>query len=156
MFSTSFTNIGNGRKTLPSDQTTYLHKRFFAQMHLSCNMAGFLSIYSQFILILTLIAQPVKCSDEQAIFRKSVQKYLENHVIERRHANTELECVLYCLRNASCTSINYKISSSSKGLCELNNRSLRQTLDVAETMVHNPEFNYLHISEKVRQLTYEL
>lgn len=111
-------------------------------------MAGFLSIYSQFILILT-IAQHVKCSDEQAVFRKSVQKYLENHVIERRHANTEFECGLYCLRNASCTSINYKISGSSKGLCELNNRSLRQTFDGAETMVHNPEFNYLYISEKV-------
>ena len=120
-------------------------------MHFACNnMVGSLSIFA-FILILT-IRQPIKCSDdEQALFRKSVQKYLENHVIETTHADTELECCMYCLTNASCASVNYKISGISKGLCELNNRTLQQTSDIAGAITHNPEFNHLYLIEKVRE-----
>lgn len=112
-------------------------------------MVGSLSIYA-FILILT-ITRPVKCSDEQAFFRRSVQKYLENHVIKTTHAETELECSMYCLTNTSCASVNYKISGISKGLCELNNRTLQLTSDVAGAMTYNPEFNHLYIIEKVSE-----
>ena len=111
------------------------------------NMASFLSIWA-----LIFIAKLVICLGEQAVFRKSAQKYLENHVIETRHANTEMECSLYCLKNASCASVNYKISGIEKGLCELNNKTFEQISDYAGTMKDDPEFNHIYIIRKVQRL----
>ena len=107
------------------------------------SMAAFLSIWALIFILQT--SKLVKCLDRQAVFRKSGQKYLENHVVETKHADTDLECRMYCLRNTLCASVNYKISVIDKGLCELNNK----TCDVAEAMTHNPEFNHFYIIEKV-------
>ena len=107
------------------------------------NMAAFLSIWTLFFILQT--SKLVKRLDKQAVFRKSGQKYLENHVIETKHAYTDLECRMYCLRNTLCASVNYKISGIDKGLCELNNKAS----DVAEAMTHNLEFNHFSIIEKV-------
>ena len=47
---------------------------------------------------------------EQVTFLKSEQKYLANHVIETKQADSELKCGYYCAKNKSCTSINYQTS----------------------------------------------
>lgn len=121
----------------------YLYVCLKNVLAVSHNMAAFLSIWALIVILKT--TKLVKCLDKQAVFRKSGQKYLKNHVIETRHANTDLECRMYCLRNTLCASVNYKFSGIDKGLCELNNK----TSDGAGVMAHNPEFNHFYIIEKV-------
>jgi hypothetical protein len=68
----------------------------------------------------------------------------------RKKTGTERECGIYCVRDGSCESVNYKISGISKGLCELNSKTLQEaSADDQET---NPEFNHLHVIKKDRKL----
>ena len=85
----------------------------------------------------------------QAFFRKIQQKHLENHVIETKQTNDELECVMHCVDDGSCTSVNHRTSGIGKDLCELNNSTLVDTPD-ANRRIHNSEFNHLYIVKKVR------
>ena len=87
-------------------------------------------------------------ASEQAIFKKSEQKYLADHVIEKKQANGEVECGLHCIADKSCTSVNYKTSGIGKGRCELNNRTAEETSDIHDK-IHHPEFNYIAVIERV-------
>ncbi|XP_028417794.1 uncharacterized protein LOC114542445 isoform X1 [Dendronephthya gigantea] len=93
---------------------------------------------------------------QQAIFRRYEKRLLANHVIERKQADSELECGLHCVGHESCASVNYKTSGIGKGLCELNKRKTQETSDVDEQT--NPEFNHLAVdsslsSSPTKQLT---
>ena len=101
-------------------------------------------------LVLFWIAttQPGGLACEQVTFLKSEQKYLKNHVMETRQADSELKCGFYCAKNKSCKSINYKTSGVGKGLCELNNKTIEETSDV-DDKIDNPEFNHLAVIERV-------
>ncbi len=108
------------------------------------------------LLVITLsiskITQPGECLVKQAVFRRNEKKYLANHVLETRQAETELECGMHCVGHGSCTSVNYKTSGNGKGLCELNKKTLREISD-ADGSMHNPEFNHLYIIQiAVRKL----
>jgi hypothetical protein len=92
-----------------------------------------------------------KCSIKQAFFLIKEQKYLANHVIETKQAESELQCSMHCVGVGSCVSINYKTSGIGKGLCELNNKTLQEISDTDENM-QNHEFNHLYIMKKVRTL----
>lgn len=81
---------------------------------------------------------------EQAIFRKSEQKYFPNHVMQTKETNSELECGLHCVAEKSCTSVNYKTRGMGKGRCELNNKTVEKTADF-DNKIHHPEFNHLAI-----------
>ena len=84
----------------------------------------------------------------QAVFRREEQKYLANHVITTKQAETEFECGLHRVADGSCLSVNYKISGVNKGRCELNNRTLQETSEGDQETNH--EFNHLYVFEKVR------
>jgi hypothetical protein len=90
-----------------------------------------------------------ECSIKQAFFLIKEQKYLENHVIETKQAESELQCSMHCVGVGSCVSVNYKTSGIGKGLCQLNNKTLQEISDTDENM-HNPDFNHLYIIKKVR------
>ena len=79
---------------------------------------------------------------------------MANQVIEIKQAKTELQCVMHCLGERSCASVNYKTSGIDKGLCELNSKTLQETSD-AGGRIHNPEFNHIYIFKKVK-IIYEL
>ena len=79
-------------------------------------------------------------------FLRIEQKYLSNHVIKIKQADSELECGIYCVADGSCASVNYKISGIGKGRCELNNRTLQEASD-KET--YNPEFTHLAVVKRV-------
>ena len=96
------------------------------------------------ILIISQIPEPGQCSKKQAKFHLNKSKYLANHVIETRQAETELECGIHCLGHGSCVSVNYKTSGIDKGLCELNNKALEEITDHDER-VDNPDFSHLYI-----------
>jgi hypothetical protein len=112
-------------------------------------MAVLFSI-SALIFMLTRTPQG-NCSIKQAFFRIKEQKYLANHVIETKQAESELQCGIHCVGDGSCTSVNYKTSGIGKGLCELNSKTLQEISNPDDNM-HNPEFNHLHIVKKVRIL----
>jgi hypothetical protein len=95
--------------------------------------------------------QKGECSIKQAFFRIDKQKYLANHVIETKQAESELQCGMNCVGVGSCTSVNYKTSGIGKGLCELNSKTLQEISDPDENM-HNPEFSHLYIIKKVRKI----
>ena len=112
-------------------------------------MAVLFSI-SALIFTITKIAQG-ECSIKQAFFRIKEQKYLANHVIETKQAESELQCGTRCVGDGSCTSVNYKTSGIGKGLCELNSKTLQEISNPDENM-HNIEFNHLYIIKNVRIL----
>ena len=89
-----------------------------------------------------------------SLFRRRVQKYLANHVIEAQQARSERECALYCVRDMSCASVNYrhrecKASGMGKGLCEQNNKTFLLTSEPDWRI--NPQFNHLDIIKEVKE-----
>ena len=92
---------------------------------------------------------------EQVRFLKSEQKYLVNHVMETKQADSELKCVFYCAKNKSCTSINYQTFGDDKGQCELNNKTIDESSDV-DDKIHDPEFNHLAVIERVSTIRHAI
>ena len=113
-------------------------------------MANLLKILIAFIFVSQMAQSGSECS-MQAFFRVYENKYLANHGIEKKKADSELECSLYCLRHGSCASINYKTSGIGKGRCELNRKKTQETSHVDDEK--NPEFNHL-VLIPVRYLFY--
>ena len=109
-------------------------------------MAFFLEVIA--LLFISKVLVPGEClTIRQAFFHKHEQRYLKNSIIDGKQAGDELECVMYCVEDESCVSVNFQISGMLKGLCELNNSSLTGTSDTC-----NPEFNHLYIVKKVRKM----
>ena len=100
------------------------------------------------IFITTEVPQEGVCT-EQVFFLRNEKKYLANHVIETKQAESELECGLHCVADGSCASVNYKTSGIGKGRCELNCKTLGESSD-DET--HDPEFTYLAVTERVSRI----
>ena len=102
-----------------------------------------------FVFVWIATTQPGKSlACERVTYQISKQKYLANHVIETKQAESEMECGLHCVKNKLCTSVNYQISGIGKGRCELNNKTVQETSDVVEK-IHHPEFNHLTVIERV-------
>ena len=102
-----------------------------------------------FIFFWIAVTQPGESwASDQVIFERNEQKYLANHAIETKQADSEVECGLYCIADKSCTSVNYKISGIGKGRCELNDQTTEETFDV-DDKIHHPEFNHLAVNERV-------
>ena len=84
---------------------------------------------------------------KQVVFRKNKQKYLANHVIETKQAQSDFQCGLLCALHGSCASVNYKTSGIGEGRCELNSKTHQDiTDDNKETSL---EFNHLVIIKPV-------
>jgi hypothetical protein len=86
-----------------------------------------------------------RCVDE-AVFRKIKGKYLPNCVFKTLETRNELHCTSYCSRDGSCVSVNFKICGKDQGICELNNRTMKEVNDGQ----NNPEFSYHEIVTRVR------
>ena len=95
---------------------------------------------------LFLVFVLAECS-KQAFFRIHKQKYLADHVIETKQAESDFQCGLLCARHGSCASVNYKTSGIGKGRCELNSKTNQEITDNDETRNH--EFNHLVIIKPV-------
>ena len=52
------------------------------------------------ITLISKITQPGECLIRQAVFRRNEEKYLANHVLQTRQAETELECCMHCVGHA--------------------------------------------------------
>ena len=113
-------------------------------------MAVVLSVF--LLIFISRIFQPGECLVVQAFFRKIEDKYLANHVIETKHAESELECSMHCVAHGSCKSVNYKTSGIGKGRCELSSKTLQDTFD-DDGRRSDSEFNYFYVIKKVRGQT---
>ena len=102
-------------------------------------------------MIISQIPQPGECSNEQDYLSIIIGRYLANHVIETRQAETEFECGLHCVRHGSCVSVNYKTSGIGKGLCEFNSKTLRDIADHEKSVkvVNNQDFSHLYVIKMV-------
>ena len=100
------------------------------------------------LVFVSKIPQQGLCA-EQAFFLRYKQKYLANHVIETKQADSELECGIHCVAFGSCVSVNYKTSGIGKGRCELNNKTLQETSD---EKTHNPESTHLAVVKRVSRI----
>ena len=86
---------------------------------------------------------------QQALFLRHEKKYLANHVIETKQADSELQCGMHCVADGSCASVNYKTSGIGKGRCELNNKRLQEASDEG---THKPEFTHLAVVKRVSKI----
>ena len=102
------------------------------------------------LIFISVMPQQGKCLTVQAFFRKQDGKYLANHPIETKYAETELVCSRRCVGHESCVSVNYKTSGIGKGRCELNSKTLQDTSYDQESS-SNPEFKHIFIIKKVRK-----
>jgi hypothetical protein len=105
------------------------------------------------MFIISQISQLIEGSIGQTNFHINKRKYLANHVIETRQAETEFECGLHCVQHGSCVSVNYKTAGIGKGLCELNNITMQEVAgnaDKSVNVVRDPDFNHLYMIKLVR------
>ena len=67
-----------------------------------------------------------KVESRSANFIRRENKRLKGYVVKTFESPSFLSCSQLCLRNASCTSTNFKVSSkkSGKGICELNKHEI--------------------------------
>ena len=64
----------------------------------------------------------VLSTERTALFFAQHDVILKGHVIEKKHLNSILSCVHFCLAFSGCVSFNYKRvdAQSTRGCCELN------------------------------------
>ena len=79
-------------------------------------MRNMLLILLQFWFIFQSIS-----ATKQAVFLRKTGQFLADSEITRRHAESEVECSVYCTIHKRCVSVNYKVSGPDQGLCQLNN-----------------------------------
>ena len=89
-------------------------------------------------------------STEQAFFLRNDGKYLANHVIETKQADSEFDCTIHCVAHGSCASVNYKTAGIDKGRCELNDKTLQEIPDEG---TYDPEFTHLDVVHEVSKIT---
>jgi len=85
-----------------------------------------------FLIFLLFQAFAVFCAEENlstirsSYFAMRENKKLKGYVVKRLDSPSLLSCNQQCMRNAWCTSTNYKISSKKdgKGTCELNKHDI--------------------------------
>ena len=84
-----------------------------------------------------------------ALLLRNEGKYLANHIIETKQADSEFECGTHCVANTACMSVNYKASGVGIGRCEINDKTVREAPDEER---HEPEFIHLAVFERVSKL----
>ena len=98
-----------------------------------------LFILFQCMIFTAVFAAEEHSTSRSAHFTTRENKQLAGYVVERFESRSLLSCGQQCLRNAWCTSTNYKVSSkkNDKGTCELNKHELSLVND--NTKFHDQE-----------------
>ena len=98
-----------------------------------------LFVLFQGMLFSAVFAAEEDSASRSAHFTTRENKQLVGYVVKRFESCSLLSCGQQCLRNAWCTSTNYKVSSerNDKGTCELNKHEL--SLVNENTKFHDQE-----------------
>ena len=89
---------------------------------------------------------------KQALLLRNEGKYLANHIIETKQADSEFECGTHCVTNKACMSVNYKTSGVGIGRCEINDKTVGEVPDEER---HDPEFIHLAVFKRVSKTTHD-
>ena len=82
----------------------------------------FFLIFFQVTVNVAVFAAEEDVTSRSAYFTTRENKRLTGHLVKRFDSPSMMSCSQFCLRNAWCTSTNFKVSSrkNGKGTCELN------------------------------------
>ena len=71
------------------------------------------------VFALGFLVSTASCMQMDSLVATKKNLILKGHVMRRQRATSQLSCAHLCLRRDGCLSFNYKLSSNTKGLCEL-------------------------------------
>ena len=71
------------------------------------------------VFTIGFLAATTSCMHMDSLVTTRKNVLLKGHVIQRQWTTSQLSCIHLCLRKDRCLSFNYKLSSYTKGLCEL-------------------------------------
>ena len=95
------------------------------QLHLAM---GFTKVLIYFLLQSTAVfsTEEISISSRSTYFEVRENKQLKGYVVKRFNSPSLLSCGQQCMRNAWCTSTNYKMSSKKDGIgiCEVNKHDI--------------------------------
>ena len=72
---------------------------------------------------------------------------IKDSFIKAVHANNDHECGVFCCKETSCVSVNFKHSGQDKGRCELNSKTVDESSQ--KSCFAHQEYNYLEIVKQV-------
>ena len=79
------------------------------------------SLYIHLTSVFTIgfLAITASCMHTESVVSTRKNLFLKGQVMQRQRTTSQLSCAHHCLRRDGCLSYNYKLSSNTKGLCEL-------------------------------------
>ena len=79
------------------------------------------SLHILLICVFTIgfLAATTSCMHMESLVTTRKNVLLKGHVIQRHWTTSQHSCAYLCFRKDGCLSFNYKLSSYTKGLCEL-------------------------------------
>ena len=101
-----------------------------------------------YLTVLIMMAG-IGCTEKILLLQQN-SKYLNDSVIATVYASSEHECGIFCSKNPSCKSVNYKKCGTGLGKCELNNRTADESDKTKMEYLLNNEYVYLEIIQTVR------
>ncbi|XP_068691655.1 C-type lectin domain family 10 member A-like [Montipora foliosa] len=78
-----------------------------------------LSIYLKYFLTVSFLVSTGSCLQVESHVTVKEGFRAKGTVLQSKQTSSQLDCAHFCLRKEGCLSFNYKLSSKTKGLCEL-------------------------------------
>ena len=88
-----------------------------------------------------------RCADK-VLFLKETNLRLKGSVLKTVHAKDQFECIVFCSKESSCVSVNFKHTGLDQESCELNSKTFNES--EPKKCLKHPQYNYLEMVEKVR------
>ena len=104
-----------------------LHSSDWLLVSMMENANVLLSILFEYVLYIAVFAADESfTSSRSSYFTTRENKRLEGHIVKRFNSPSLLSCGHQCMRNAWCTSANFKVPSkeNGQGRCELNKHNI--------------------------------
>ena len=86
-------------------------------------------------------------TQDKVMLSRTRELRIKDSFIKAVHANNEHECGVFCSKETLCVSVNFKHSGHDKGRCELNSKTVGESLQ--EACLAHPEYNYLELFKQV-------
>ena len=78
-----------------------------------------LHVHLTCVFALGFLVTTASCMQMDSLVATKENLILKGHVMRRQRTTSQLSCAHLCVRRDGCLSFNYKLSSNTKGLCEL-------------------------------------
>ena len=82
-------------------------------------MNSFNGTHLSSVFVIGFLVVTTSCMHMESLVAIKENLRLKGNVMRRQPTSSQLSCAHLCLRKDGCLSFNYKLSSNTKGLCEL-------------------------------------